>query len=81
MCGVEGCGEQAGVDGGCDELFEGARGGEVEGALEGGVGEGFVGAREREEGEEEELLVLGGAELGEVGGCWRPASAVSWMEW
>lgn len=60
MSGVEGCGEEARVDGGCYEFFEGAGRGEVEGCHEGGVGEGCVGAGEGEEGEEEEFLVLRG---------------------
>lgn len=46
MRGVERGGEEAGVDGGCDELFEGARGGQVEGGLEVLIGEAGVGAGE-----------------------------------
>ena len=58
MCGVEGGGQQAGVDGGCDELFEGAGSGQVEGGEQVVVGEGGVGVGEGEEREEEQLLVL-----------------------
>lgn len=38
MEGVEVAVEEAGVDGGCDEVFEGGGGGEGEGVGEGGVG-------------------------------------------
>lgn len=55
---VEGGGQQAGVDGGGDELLEGAGGGQVEGGEQVFVGEGCVGAGERQQREEEELLVL-----------------------
>ena len=58
VCGVEGGGQQAGVDGGCDELFEGAGSGQVEGGEQVVVGEGGVGVGEGEEREEEQLLVL-----------------------
>jgi len=64
VCGVEGCGEKTGVDGGCDELFEGAGGGEIERSLQGCVGECCVGAGQWEEREEEKLLMLLGGE------CW-----------
>lgn len=66
MRGVEGSGEQARVDGGCDEFFERAVAGQVERGEERGVGERGVGAGEREQGEEEELLVLLVRELGQV---------------
>lgn len=63
---VEGGGQQAGVDGGRDELFEGAGGGQVESGEEVGVGEGGVGVGEGEQREQEQLLVLLGGELGEL---------------
>lgn len=58
MGGVERGGEQAGVDGGCDELFEGAGRGEVERGQEVSVCEGGVGVAEGEQREQEEFLVL-----------------------
>ena len=51
MCGVEGCGEKTRIDGGGDELFEGAGGGEVERGLQGCIGECSVGAGEWEQRE------------------------------
>lgn len=56
---VEGRGEEPRVDGGGDELFEGAGGGQVERGEQVCVGEGGVGAGEREQREEQQLLVLG----------------------
>lgn len=79
MGGVEGRGDEAGVNGGRDELFEGARGGEVEGCFEGVIGEGLVGAGEGKQREEEQLLVLRVGELGEVLLCW--AELVARMQW
>lgn len=58
MGGVECGGQEAGVDGVRDELFEGAGAGQVERGLQRGVGEGCVGVAEGEQREEEQLLVL-----------------------
>lgn len=74
MCGVEGCGEQAGVDGGCEQLLEGARRGQVQRGEQVGVGERGVGVGEGEQGEEKEFLVLLGGELGQLGAGWMRVS-------
>jgi len=68
--GVEVPVEEAGVDGGGDEVFEGGGGGEGKGVGERGVGEGCWGGAEGEEGEEVEFGLLGRGEGGEVGCCW-----------
>lgn len=61
--GVEGGVEQAGVDGRDDEVLEGAGRREVEGGLEGSVGQVRSVAGEVQEGELAELECLGVVEL------------------
>lgn len=66
MCGVECGGDEAGVDGRGDQLLEGSYGGQIEGGEEVLVCEGGVGARQWQQRQQQELLVLLCGELGEV---------------
>ena len=70
MCGIKCRGEQASVDGGCEQLLEGARGGQVQRGEQVGVGESGVRVGEGEQGQQEEFLVLLGGELGQLGAGW-----------
>lgn len=67
--GVEGRVEEAGVDCGDDEVFQGAGGGEAEGGLEGCVGQVRAVAGQGQEGELAELEGLGIVELGQAPRC------------